>query len=128
MTVDGRLSRRNFLRLRTTERGRLLEVSCRTLFMRCADATIVHEDVVEWEPWMGEPPAVIHRPSADDLLEAFEQDLRDVRVLRLLDAEWLDSIAGAPRIQAAISAFRARGGVVETEERRIGTMKGLSRG
>ena len=46
-------------------------------------------------------------------VHAFEQDLRDVRVLRLLDAEWLDSIEGAPRIQAAISAFRARGGVVE---------------
>jgi hypothetical protein len=50
-------------------------------------------------------------------VHAFEQDLRDVRVLRLLDAEWLDSIAGAPRIEAAISAFRARGGVVETDER-----------
>lgn len=114
MTVEGRLSRRDFLRLRTTERGRVLEVSCRTLFMRCADAAIVHADVVEWEPWMGEPPAVIRRRSADDLLEAFEQDLRDVRVLRLLDAEWLDSIDGAPRIQAAIGTFRASGGVVET--------------
>jgi hypothetical protein len=85
-----------------------------------ADATIVHEDVVEWEPSMGEPPPVIHRRSAADLLEAFEQDLRDARVLRLLDAEWLDSIEGAPRIEAAISAFRARGGVVETEERNVG--------
>jgi hypothetical protein len=82
--------------------------------MRCADATIVQDDVLDWEPRMGEPPAIIHRRSADDLLEAFEQDLRDVRVLRLLDAEWLDSIEGAPRIEAAISAFRARGGVVET--------------
>jgi hypothetical protein len=68
---------------------------------------------------MGEPPPVIHRRSADDLLEAFEQDLRGVRVLRLLDAEWLDRIEGAPRIEAAISAFRARGGVVETEERSL---------
>jgi len=119
VTVDGRLSRRDFLRLRATERGRLLEVSCRALFMRCADATIVQEDVVEWEPWMGEPPPVIHRRSADDLLEAFEQDLREVRVLRLLDAEWLDRIEGAPRIEAAISAFRARGGVVETDERNV---------
>ena len=118
MTVDGRLGRRDFLRLRTTERGRLLEVSCRALFMRCADAMIVQEDVPEWEPWMGEPPPVVHRRSADDLLEAFERDLRDVRVLRLLDAEWLDSIERAPRIEAAISAFRARGGVVETEERK----------
>jgi len=78
----------------------------------------VDEEVVEWEPWMGEPPPVIHRRSADDLLEAFEQDLRDVRVLRLLDAEWLDSIEGAPRIEAAIGAFRARGGVVEIEAQR----------
>jgi hypothetical protein len=117
VTVEDRLSRRDFLRLRTTERGRLLEVSCRTLFMRCADATIGHEDAVEWEPSMGEPPAVIHRRTADDLLEAFEHDLRDVRVLRLLDAEWLDSIKAAPRIEAAITAFRARGGVVEIEER-----------
>ena len=121
MTVDGRLSRRDFLRLRTTERGRLLEVSCRALFMRCADAAIVHEDVVEWKPWMGEPPPVLHRRSVDDLLEAFEQDLREARVLRLLDAEWLDSIEGAPRIEAAISAFRARGGVVETEEPNVGS-------
>ena len=63
---------------------------------------------------MGEPPAVIHRRSADELLEAFEHDLRDVRVLRLLDAEWLDSNKAAPGIEAAITAFRARGGVVET--------------
>ena len=41
--------------------------------------------------------------------------------LRLLDAEWLGSIEGAPRIEAAISAFRARGGVVETEERNVGS-------
>src|SRR4029450_9094393 len=68
--VDGRLSRRNFLRLRTTERGRLLEVSCRALFMRCADATIVHEDVVGWEPWMGEPPPVIPPRSTADIRHA----------------------------------------------------------
>ena len=120
MTTDGRLSRRDFLRVRRTERGRLLEVSCRTLFMRCADAKIVHEDVREWTPSIGEPSAVIHRRSADDLLEAFEQDLRDVRVLRLLDAAWLDNIDGASRLEAAIRAFRARGGVVETEERNVG--------
>ena len=41
MTADGRLSRRDFLRLRKTERGNVLEVSCRAMFMRCADATIV---------------------------------------------------------------------------------------
>ena len=41
-------------------------------------------------------------------VHAFEQDLRDV-LLRLLDAEWLDGIEGAPRIEAAIGAFDASG-------------------
>ena len=113
MTADGRLSRRDFLRLRKTERGNVLEVSCRAMFMRCADATIVSESVEPWEPWMGEPPAVITRRTADELLKAFERDLGDAQVLRLLDAEWLDTIEGGVRLQAAIAAFRARGGVVE---------------
>ena len=43
-----------------------------------------------------------------------------MRVLRLLDAEWPDSIEGAPRIEAAISAFHARGGVVAAEKRNVG--------
>lgn len=91
----------------------MLEVSCRTMFMRCADAAIVSVPVEEWEPSMGEPPAVLTRRSADDLVEAFEQDLADVQVLKLLEPEWLDSMNGASRVQSVISAFAARGGVVE---------------
>lgn len=113
MSGDRTLSRRDFLRLRKTERGKVLEVSCRAMFMRCADAAIVSEPVEEWEPWMGEPPAVITRRSATEILDAFEAELGDVQVLRLQDAEWLDSMDGAPRVQAAIAAFRTRGGVVE---------------
>lgn len=111
--TDRALSRRDFLRLRRTERGKALEVSCRAMFMRCADAAIVSEPVEEWEPWMGEPPAVITRRSADEILQSFEQDLVDVQVLKLLEPEWLESIEGAARVQAAIEAFLARGGLVE---------------
>ena len=32
---------------------------------------------------------------------------------RLLEPEWLENMAGAARIHAAVAAFRARGGVVE---------------
>ncbi len=113
MTGHRALSRRDFLRLRRSERGRVLEVSCRALFMRCADAAINAEPVEDWEPWMGEPPAVINRRSADEILGAFEQDLLDVQVLRLHGSEWLDSLAEAARVKAAIAAFRTRGGVVE---------------
>lgn len=111
--TDRGVSRRDFLRLRRTERGKVLEVSCRAMFMRCADAAIVSEPVDDWEPWMGEPPAVLNRRSLDDILQSFEQDLADVQVLKLLEPEWLDSISGAARVQAAIAAFTARGGVVE---------------
>lgn len=113
MSADRGISRRDFLRLRRTERGKVLEVSCRAMFMRCADAAIVSEPVDDWEPWMGEPPAVIQRRTADELVASFERDLGDVQVLRLLEPEWLDTMAGAVRVQTAIAAFRARGGIVE---------------
>ena len=113
MTGDGRQSRRDFLRLRRTERGKVLEVSCHTLFMRCADATLPVPADLEWEPGMGEPPTVFERPSLDELVAAFEQDLRDAQVLRVREPEWLPSVHGAARFETEIDAFRARGGVVE---------------
>ena len=113
MSSDREISRRDFLRLRRTERGRLVELSCRALFMRSTDAAIEPQEPVDWEPGMGEPPAVIHRRSAEDLVESLERDLRGAQILRLLEPEWLDNMPGASRIQAAIAAFRARGGIVE---------------
>ena len=114
VTQDRGVSRRDFLRLRKTDRGRLLEVSCRALFMRCADAAIAPPaSPEEHEAWMGEPPAVITRRSADEIIDSFEQDLREVQVLRLVEPEWLENIQSAAHIEAAIAAFRNRGGVVE---------------
>jgi hypothetical protein len=114
MSGDREISRRDFLRLRRTERGRLVEVSCRALFMRSTDAAIEPEEPVDWEPGMGEPPAVINRRSAEDLVESLERDLGDAQILRLLEPEWLENMPGASRIHGVIAAFRARGGVVES--------------
>jgi hypothetical protein len=114
VTQDRGVSRRDFLRLRKTDRGRLLEVSCRALFMRCADAAIAPPpSPEEHEAWMGEPPAVIVRRSADEIIDSFEQDLREVQVLRLVEPEWLENLQSAAHIEAAIAAFRSRGGIVE---------------
>lgn len=113
MSADRTVSRRDFLRLRRTEQGRVLEVSCRAMFMRCADAALVHDPVEQWEPWMGEPPAAIDRPSVDEILSAFEHDLQDAQVLQLLDVEWLANLPDASRVQTTIAAFRARGGRLE---------------
>jgi hypothetical protein len=51
-------------------------------------------------------------------VHAFEQDLRDVRVLRLLDAEWLGSIEGrlASRRRSARSAPAAASSSVATSQ------------
>jgi hypothetical protein len=113
MTDARRLTRRDFLRLRRSERGKVLEVSCRALFMRLADATIEPERLEHYESWMGEPPAIFDRASPVEIVQSLDADLRDVQVLRLLEPEWLEGIQEAVRIQSTLDAFRSRGGVVE---------------
>lgn len=112
-TSPAAVSRRDFLRLRAGNQGRVLEVSCRALFMRCADARLPSQADAPYEPWMGEPPAVIARASVEDLLRAFVEELEGVRTLRLFDAEWLERLGASPMFRAAIHAFEARGGRVE---------------
>jgi len=116
MSLPPRVSRREFLsRLRSSEHGRALELSCEMLYMRCHDATVASDaEPVEYEPWMGEPPAVFARRTVEDILASLEVELQDVQVLQLLDPEWLENIAGAPRLSAMITAFQARGGRVES--------------
>ena len=47
------------------------------------------------------------------MVASLEQDLVDAQILRLVEPEWLDNMAGTSRVQSVIAAFRARGGVVE---------------
>jgi hypothetical protein len=113
------ITRRDFLRLGRGDRGKVLELSCRMLFMRCSDArssadpSAMADRFEAHEPWMGEPTPALQRRSAVELIAAVEEQLRDVQVLRLLDPEWLDSIDGRGDLEAVIEAFRARGGIVE---------------
>ncbi len=113
MTLARGVSRREFLRLRPTVRGRLLEISCRTLFMRCSDAGLECGTSSDYEPWMGEPSAVIRREPAEAILGRIEHELNDAQIVRLLEPEWLSSLTCAERLQSALAAFLGRGGVVE---------------
>ncbi len=107
------VTRRDFLRLRTSDQGRILELSCRMLFMRCSDAAIGAPSAEEYDLAVGEPPAVLTRRSPDEMFAAIEEDLRAAQVLRLVEPEWLESMDGRARLHAIVDAFRARGGRVE---------------
>ena len=97
----------------------MVELSCRALFMRSADLANEPAEAVDWAPGMGEPPAAFHRRSVEDMVESLEQDLADAQILRLVEPEWLDNMAGTSRVQSVIAAFRARGGVVEMAGSRV---------
>jgi hypothetical protein len=112
------MNRRDFLFLRPSPRGRTLELSCRALYMRTLDAqaptTQAQADVFGHEPWMGEPPADFHKSDADDWLRQVEAQLRDVEILKLLDQEWLTPTGINEQLEPLLTAFRARGGRVES--------------
>lgn len=107
------VSRRDFLRLRSSGQEKILELSCRMLFMRCSDAAIATPSAEEYEQAVGEPPAVLTRRTPEAMFAEIEQDLRDAQVLRLVEPEWLGSMEGAAQFQAIVDAFRVRGGRVE---------------
>jgi len=112
------VNRRDFLFLRTTPRGRTLELSCRGLYMRYLDSESLaaaepETSVFDHEPWMGEPPTVVERRTAEALLSQVENDLRNVDVLRVLDGEWLAQAGLKERIEPLLASFRARGGQIE---------------
>lgn len=111
------MNRRDFLFLRRTSRGETLELSCRALYMRTLDVdaptTQSKDDVFNHEAWMGEPPTDFEKSAGDDWLGQLETQLRSVAVLRLLDEEWLASTAIKRQLEPLLSAFRARGGLVE---------------
>lgn len=92
MTAEkGRVSRRNFLQLRPVDRGRTIELSVRTLFESCADSNV------------------------NELLEDFARQLEGIRVLKLFEPEWLESMDASERVRAVLAEFEARGGRVEEQ-------------
>lgn len=120
------MNRRDFLSLRVTPRGRTLDLSCRSLYMRYLDsealAASASASVFDHEPWMGEPPTSFAPRTVEILLHQIEADLCHVDVLRVIDDEWLAATGLRERIEPVLNSFRARGGRVEftTGEQKIG--------
>ena len=116
------MNRREFLLLKTEPRGRVVELSCERLYMRCLDTQVTGQpneepaDSAETSPWGGEPPARFSERTPQHVLEELNRELRDVEVLRVVGSQWL---AGdlLRDFEHLIAMFRARGGRVEIGSR-----------
>jgi hypothetical protein len=111
------MNRRDFLFLRRTPKGRVLELSCRALYMYAINANAgtkaPDQDVLAHEPWMGEPPTDFERAEDDHWLRQIERALQDVDVLALVDQEWLISTDIQAQLDTVLAEFRHRGGRIE---------------
>ena len=84
------MNRRDFLLLRSEGRSTIL--SCEALFMRFLDAE--------------------HDGTTDQLFANLARDLDQVSAVTLVDPSWLSRVDLRARVDAALGAFRARGGRV----------------
>jgi hypothetical protein len=110
------MNRRDFLLLRRERDLHVVELSCRTLYMRYLDTQITGaeptEDGYVHDPWNHEPPAVLSRRTADDLFNQIDETLREADVLRLVDRAWASGELGE-RLDRVAKDFVARGRRVE---------------
>ena len=116
------MNRREFLLFRTEPRGRVVELSCERLYMRCLDTQVTggqpneSADSAETSPWGGEPPARFPERTPQHVLEELGRELGEVEVLRVVDSQWL--VGDLRRdFENLLALFRARGGRVDIGSR-----------
>ena len=94
------MNRRDFFCLLRRERElRVVELSCRTLYMRCLDAQITGTEIRPTRvprriPWYTEPPAVLATRSPSDLFREIRDTLRAADVLRIVRSQPLGRRSG----------------------------------
>ena len=112
------MNRRDFLTFRVERRLRVAELSCERLYMLLIDTELTgasseSADAASWSS--GEPDAVYHCRSANEMFDRIVRDLTDVDVLRITDREWLNAGGLADHLDRVVSQFRARGGRVDVD-------------
>ena len=114
------MNRRDFLFLRRERELRVVELSCRTLYMRCLDAQITGTESADVaaapDPWHAEPPAVLAHRSPSDLFREIRDTLGAADVLRIVDSRWAGDQVLKTEIDAVVHEFEGRGGRVERDE------------
>jgi hypothetical protein len=108
------VNRREFLLFRRDREDRIVELSCRCLYMRCLDAQMTGaeptEDGEAPDPWAHEPPAILERRTAAQIFEEIAFGLSEADVLTLVDREWIRDPAMNARLDALIADFTKHGG------------------
>jgi hypothetical protein len=117
------VNRRDFLTLRTDQRGRTLELSGERLYMLCLDADIAAESQDPDVLWNAgaEPPAVHDRRTRDDLFREIADDLTGIDTLYVVDRHWLTDDSLSKPFDDLMASFIARGGRVEFLNRSTGS-------
>ena len=111
------MNRRDFLRLRTAQGMRTVEISCQRLHMHYVEKRAMsgHPDE-DFDPAVGgEPPAAFDGQTTEQLFANLERDLDGADILRVTGHRWLSE--GEDELlrefDKLVSSFRARGGRVE---------------
>jgi hypothetical protein len=121
------MDRRDFLRLRTSGRVRVADLSCERLYVQYVNAASrptrgqLEEPASAdstWLPSGGEPPTHILEPTKEELLEDLARQLAAAEVVRVLDAEWLVNHEFRQDLETLLESIRARGCQVEFLPRR----------
>jgi hypothetical protein len=111
------MNRRDFLLLRRERDLRIVEVSCRMLYMRYLDARITGAERTESgaspDPWGHEPASVFENRTASQMFDDMAVGLKDADVLRLVDRQWIRDVELEARLDSLIDEFTRRGGRVD---------------
>lgn len=121
----GPLDRRNFLRLATRGRERVLDVSCERLYVRWVDAPVAArpatlvDEAAGWSEEPGEPALRTVVQTREELLGQLDAGLAGAHSVRLNEPEWLAHADLSREVYARIARFRSRGGRVGSAGPRV---------
>jgi len=114
------MNRRDFIFLKNSDKGKVLELSCESLYMQFLDiqtADRVYEDGADTtDPsscLSSELPTQLTTHKVECFFGDLHAQLRNCSNLRLLDPGWIVAGDFGNKIEVLLRAYKASGGIVE---------------
>ena len=107
------LDRRDFLRFRTVQSRRVLEISCQQLHMNYVNLQFTGALDTGDELSFDEPPTVHALRTVDDLCADLRRELDTADVACVVDRSWLVPRELRVAVETLLDEFTTRGGLVE---------------